>query len=27
MFYLKIYQRRNGHPAECKTWLTWQLAM
>jgi len=27
MLYLKVYQRRDGKPMECKTWITWQVAM
>ena len=27
MLYLKVYQRRDGHPMECKTWITWQVAI
>ena len=27
LFYLRIYQQRDGAPVECKTWITRQLML
>lgn len=27
LFYLKVYQRRDGDPYECRTWISWQLSL
>jgi hypothetical protein len=27
LFYLRVYQRRDGDPYECRTWISRQLAL